>query len=239
MPDTALAAADGYAPVFVENALRQGVRATLSVPLLAEEPAAAVGLLVLRRRAPRPFADAEIALAETLAAQAAIAFQNVRLFSELQDSNRTLTDALTERSTMAEILELIAANPADRQVVLDAIVARAAVLCRAWSASIALVADDGTVRHWAGVGPAPEAIGLPSRPSPLSSQFPDHRSVLERRTVHVHDVLAEPEHEAGRGQYYASKWGFRTVLAVPLLGRGRAVGFLWAARDRVLSHRAC
>ena len=48
----------------------------------------------MTRRASGPFATAEITLLQTFADQAVIAVENVRLFSELQTSNRELTTAL-------------------------------------------------------------------------------------------------------------------------------------------------
>ena len=49
------------------------------------------------------------------------------------------------------------------------------------------------------------------------------RAVLERRAVHVADVHAEPE-EFPVGYALAREFGFRTVVSVPLLREGKAVG---------------
>jgi signal transduction histidine kinase len=56
------------------------------------------------------------------------------------------------------------------------------------------------------------------------------RSLLERKTVHVHDVQADLEHILSKGQGLDS---FRTVLAVPMLREGIAIGVLALTRREV------
>ena len=49
------------------------------------------------------------------------------------------------------------------------------------------------------------------------------RSLLERKTVHVHDVQADPDYTLVKAWELGS---FRTVLAVPMLREGMAIGVL-------------
>ena len=53
------------------------------------------------------------------------------------------------------------------------------------------------------------------------------RAVLEGRTVHIPDVLADPEYDYGEGQKIG---GYRTLLGVPLMREGAAVGALLLGR---------
>jgi GAF domain-containing protein len=56
------------------------------------------------------------------------------------------------------------------------------------------------------------------------------RVLLERKIVHLHDVLADPEYTYGAGQKIG---GFRTLLGVPLLREGSPIGFIALGRNSV------
>jgi GAF domain-containing protein len=75
---------------------RTGFRTVLAVPVLREGNP--IGVLVLARSIIRPFNDKQIELVTTLADQAAIAIENVRLFDEIQDKSRQLAEASQHKS---------------------------------------------------------------------------------------------------------------------------------------------
>jgi signal transduction histidine kinase len=56
------------------------------------------------------------------------------------------------------------------------------------------------------------------------------RASLEGRTIHIPDVLADPEY---RLTDYQKKFGYRTSLGVPLLREGEVIGVLSLHRDEV------
>jgi signal transduction histidine kinase len=73
-----------------------GVRALLAAPMLRED--GAIGCIVLRKPEPGAFTPRQIELLETFAAQAVIAIENVRLFTEIQEKSHQLEVASQHKS---------------------------------------------------------------------------------------------------------------------------------------------
>ena len=59
------------------------------------------------------------------------------------------------------------------------------------------------------------------------------RAVVDRRTVHIHDLEAEPEAEFSEAKARQRLVGFRTVLATPLLREGIPIGAFVVRRMQV------
>src|SRR5262249_23579424 len=155
-----------------------GVRAILAAPMLRED--GAIGCILLRKAEPGAFTPRQIELLETFAAQAVIAIENVRLFTELRET-------LEQQTATAEVLRVISQSPTDAQPVLNAVAAAALRFCGADDVAIALREGDELVTS-AHDGPMGQAeIG---RRDPLYRTMVRGRAVLERHTVHVPDVLA-------------------------------------------------
>src|SRR5262249_29756895 len=113
----------------LERAREYGFRASIAAPLLIE--GAAIGAIVLRKPAPGARSLRGVELLESSAAQAVIAIQNVRLFTELRES-------LEQQTASAEILQVISQSPTDVQPVLDAVVTAARKFCGATDAAMIL-----------------------------------------------------------------------------------------------------
>jgi hypothetical protein len=128
-----------------------------------------------------------------------IAIENVRLFQEL-------TETLEQQTATSEILGVIASSPTDIQPVLDTIAANAARVCGAEDVLIWRVYGSA-VRIVAKHGPLPsEDIG---HERPLVRGRVSDRAVIDRETVHVHD-LAVAEAEFPDARTGGLKWGVRT-----------------------------
>ena len=204
---------------------RLGLRTFLSIPLLRE--GVAIGVITIRRREVQPFTEKQIALVKTFADQAVIAIENVRLFQELQVRNRDLTEALEQQTATSEILRVIASSPTELQTVMDTIAENAARLCDA--DDVLVRRTDGvtyqTVAHYGSIPHSGDNIPVDIGSGPA-------RAILERRTIHVHDIQ-EAESEFPGARLYAIPQGIRTVLSVPLLRDGVALGILHLRRLKV------
>jgi GAF domain-containing protein len=206
-----------------------GLRTILATPLL--HGGVAIGAIAIRRREVRPFSDRQIKLLETFADQAVIAIENARLFQELthkttdlETTNLELRESLEQQTATSEILRVIASSPTDLQPVLQVIADRAAGLCEAADAVVFRI-DGGTLRPVANYGP------LPGRNSAMDRTSLPGRAVMDRQTVHIHDLAAEPEDNLPAP--LSRSLGARTVLATPLLREGIPIGAILIRRTEV------
>src|SRR5262249_52128886 len=138
------------------TAAKRGLRTLLSVPMLRE--GVVIGVIVVARTEVRAFSDKQIQLVQTFADQAVIAIENVRLFKELQERNKALTEALEQQTATSEILRVISSSPTNLQPVLNAVAANAARLCDADGSAITRVGGD-SLRIVASYGDLPTPTG--------------------------------------------------------------------------------
>ena len=209
-------------PLGRELAIRHGRRTTLSVPLIRE--GRALGAILVRRTEVRPFEEKHIALLKAFADQAAIAIENARLLNELRES-------LQQQTATADVLKVISRSTFDLQAVLNALIESAAGLCGADTGIIAR--QEGSIFHAvAGYGHEPEEwASVQKVPINAGRGTFIGRTIIEARTVHIPDILNDPEWDRGQMQAIV---GFRSVLGVPLLRGSIPIGVIGLGRKSVL-----
>jgi len=197
---------------------RMGYRAVAAAPMLREGKA--IGAIGVTRAEPGAFSERELALLRTFADQAVIAIENARLFNETRE-------ALEQQTATGDILRVIAASPTDTQPVFDVVCESAARLCDAFDAVIFRL-EGGQWRIVAHYG----AIPIPDEAIAFVRGTASGRAALDQKAVHVLDLAAETE-EYPEGSGYARRFGFRTVLNVPLLREGASIGVIQIRRAEV------
>ena len=161
------------------------IRTVLAVPMLRGDEL--VGTITIYKLESKPFTDKQISLVETFSDQAVIAIQNAQLFNETQKS-------LEQQTAISEVLNVISRSQSALQPVLDIIIKTAARLCQA---DYAIVWNlDGDVFQLAAVNEidADFAAFAKENPPTLDRKTSAGRSVLEKRTIHIPDVLEDTEY---------------------------------------------
>jgi GAF domain-containing protein/nitrogen-specific signal transduction histidine kinase len=200
-----------------------GYRSVLGVPLIRDGEV--VGVFSLGRGEVDPFSDREAELVQMFSDQAVIAIENARLFNELEVKNQDLSTALEQQTATSAILRVIASSPTDLAPVLSAVAENAARLCGADDAQIFRVQDD-MLRLEASFG----SIPIHFREQRIGRGWVTGRSVVDRRTIHVHDLAAESEDEYPVGRAMQHQHGHHTTLATPLLKQGTVLGAILIRR---------
>jgi signal transduction histidine kinase len=147
-----------------------------------------------------------------------------------RDLAKRLAEALDQQSATSEILRVISRSPGDVQPVFDAIVRHAVRLCGGRSGI--LVRYDGELMHLAAHHNMPlEGVerNEVAFPRPPDQSSPSGATILARTIIHVPDLQASARFAGSPAQ----RSGNGSVIAVPLLHDGAAIGAIVVSRQEV------
>jgi signal transduction histidine kinase len=205
-----------------------GGRTLLIVPMLKDEEL--VGIVGIYRQEVRPFTDKQIELVKNFAAQAVIAIENTRLLNELRES-------LQQQTATADVLKVISSSPGELKAVFETMLAKAVELCEAGFGAMWLVDGEG-YRTAAMHGDLPQAYVAQWRGGTLhlpKADIPMVRAIRSRKTVHTPDMRREKAYLDGDplATSAADVGGIRTLVTVPMLKKGEAIGVITIYRKEV------
>jgi two-component system, NtrC family, sensor kinase len=198
-----------------------GNKAIVFAPLIAG--GRGIGAIWVGRMKVGAFSERDIALLKTFADQAVIAIQNARLFNEINE-------ALRQQTATAQVLQTISRTTYSLDAVLQTLLDSASQLCAADHAVLVRPDEHDNYRPVAWYNYAPGATVLERmRRTPLrpGRESITGRALIERKIIHVPDVLADPDYK--RTDLVETD-PYRAVAAVPMLRDGEPLGLITFTR---------
>ena len=143
---------------------------------------------------------------------------------KVEERTAELQETVAHQRASAGILGIIASSVEDAKPVFDAIARAAAGVIQNARVQLILVRD-GVLHHVGGTGLTEEQRERIRQifPIPLATTSYAGTAILEKRTLHVADVLADPNRPA-LSKANTEATGMRAILAVPMIREGEAIG---------------
>ncbi|HEX6269053.1 MAG TPA: GAF domain-containing protein, partial [Anaerolineales bacterium] len=177
------------------------------------------------------FNESDVRLVSTVGNSMGVALENARLFDEVQKRNLEISEALKQQTATSDVLRAMSGFQPDLRSLLEIIGDNIAKVCDANDAHIYRV-EGKTIKEWTHRGPIP---GLEAGESlPLNRGSVIGRAIIDRQIIHIHDAQVElNETEYPVSVSLQRRWGYRTVLATPLLRDGEPIGGIAIRREEV------
>ena len=209
-------------PVTVNMVDVGGARTFLTVPLIKEGKV--IGNIGIYRPEVRAFSERQVELVRTFADQAVIAIENVRMVNETKE-------ALERQTATSDVLKAISRSTFDLGAVLKALLESASRLCGADRGLI--FRPDGDGNYFPAVmfnyePGSPLEVALRTSPLGHDRGSATGRAMIEKRTIHIPDVLADPEYKR---HDLTGASNYRSTLAVPMLRGDELVGAITMTRS--------
>ncbi len=215
---------DGQAPGYKDYklAIENGFREIVGVPISVG--GTIWGTIILAWPDGVTPTEAHIHLTQTFAEQAAIAIENVRLFTETEQRTAEVEEALVREQASAEILQVINESTLNLQPMFDLIVQKSAELCGA--RFCVLDRFDGQAYHFCAQHGFP-----PKLADDLMAEYPvtEAEGHIAAKVVESGSVVQIKDAQDG-AEYYApdraAAVGWRRMLGVPIRDGGRIWGVI-------------
>ena len=211
-----------------------GARTLLLVPMLKDN--VLIGIISIYRQEVRPFADKQIDLVRSFAAQAVIAIENTRLLNELRQRTDDLSELLEQQTATSEVLKVISSSPGKLEPVFQAMLENAVRICGA-NFGVLFLREGNALRRMAMHNPPPAYVEEHRR-DPLarpSASSAHGRLIATKRVVHIADLSADEAYRDGAPTtvLLVEAAGARSYLGVPMLQDDELIGTIIIYRQEV------
>jgi len=212
-----------------ELARTLGYRSFVAVPMRQGDQR--IGLIAIYGTEAKPFADKQVRLLQTFAAQAVIAIENSRLLKELEDRTHALGRSVEQLTALGEVGRAVSST-LDLETVLTTIVSRAVQLSGLDGGVV--FEYDATAEEF--VQRAATTTGGDLAHARRTNRVRKGEGVVGRTALtlepaQVRDITV-PGAFTSRLRGNLIRSGIRAALAVPMVYEGRLIGALVVSRNR-------
>jgi len=213
------------------RAVQFGFRTMIATPMFRE--GVAIGVISSRRMEVRPFTDKQIALLKTFAAQAVIAIENVRLFQELGARTRELAQSVGELRALGDVGQAVSST-LDLEKVLATIVSHAVQLSGCDCGVIYEYDESAEEFNLRATHRMEDEVveGLRAARVRLG-EGATGQAAISRTPVQIADILQQREFTGTRARPLITRFGYRSLLSVPLLREHQILGGLTVWRRQI------